>query len=123
MFAQKCRLEWLEMKLDAYTVVFLRRPSSAPKMSDEQLDALQARHLEFNRSMREGGQMVVGGPFIAHPDPLLRGMNVYRTSLEETTRVAHQDPSVQAGRLEVTIVPWLVPAGLLGDRPAYQMED
>jgi hypothetical protein len=30
---------------------------------------------------------------------------------------------VRAGRLELDIFTWLVPAGMLGDRPAYQVDD
>jgi len=41
------------MKLDAYTLVFLRRPPDAPTMSDEELDELQQRHLAFNAGLRE----------------------------------------------------------------------
>jgi hypothetical protein len=32
---------------DVYTVVVLRRPAAVPEMSDEELDALQARHLAY----------------------------------------------------------------------------
>ena len=44
------------MKLDAYTIVFLRRPPSAPDLSEERLDALQEEHLAFNARMREAGR-------------------------------------------------------------------
>jgi uncharacterized protein len=35
---------------DVYTVVVLRRPAEAPEMSDEELDALQTRHLAYRAS-------------------------------------------------------------------------
>lgn len=111
------------MKLDAYTVVFLRRPSDAPALSEDELASLQVRHAAFNLEMRDRGHALFAGPFIEQPDPLLRGMTVYRTSLEETRRLAHEDPLVKAGRLELDIFTWLVPAGMLGDRPAYQVDD
>jgi hypothetical protein len=33
---------------DVYTLVLLRRPPDAPEMSEEELDALQARHLAYD---------------------------------------------------------------------------
>jgi hypothetical protein len=111
------------VKLDAYTVVFLRRPVDAPALPDDELAELQHRHAAFNLGMRDAGHALFAGPFLEQPDPALRGMTVYRTSLEETRRLAHEDPLVRAGRLELDIFTWLVPAGMLGDRPAYQVDD
>src|SRR5689334_12900695 len=99
------------MRLDAYTIVFLRRPANPPTMSDEDLAALQERHIEFNLRMKAAGHALFAGPFLEQPDPALRGVTVYRTSLEETRRLAHEDPSVKAGRLELEIFTWLVPEG------------
>ena len=110
------------MKLDAYTVVFLRRPPDAPAMSDADLDVLQQRHLAFNAGLRETGQIVTNGPLIGLPDVSLRGISIYRTSVEETRRLAEQDPSVQAGRLVVEVCTWLMPVGILGDRPASTID-
>ena len=111
------------MKLDAYTVVFLRRPPDAPRMSDEELEALQQRHLAFNDALRESGQIVTNGPLIGLPDVSLRGISIYRTSVEETRRLAQQDPSVQAGRLVIEVCTWLMPVGILGDRPASTVDE
>lgn len=111
------------MRLDAYTIVFLRRPSDAPDQSDEEIDALQQGHLAFLSRMREAGHALITGPVTGQPDLSLRGIAIYRTSVEETRRLAQQDPSVQAGRLAVEIFTWLMPAGTLGDNPASRIED
>jgi uncharacterized protein YciI len=92
-------------------------------MPDEELDALQQRHLEFNARMREEGHALITGPLSGQPDESLRGIAVYRTSVEETRRLAEQDPSVQAGRLVLEVFTWLVPAGGLGERPTRTIED
>ena len=92
-------------------------------MSEEALDALQAEHLAFNARMRQAGHALFMGPFRDQPDPSLRGVSVYRTSLEETRRLCAQDPSVRAGRMKVDVFTWLVPAGTFGDRPAATIED
>lgn len=110
------------MKLDGYTIVFLRRPTNAPQMSDEELDALQAKHLDFLARMRDEGHALITGPLSGQPDQSLRGIAVYRTSVEETLRLAEQDPSVEAGRLAVEAFTWLMPSGLLGDAPASRIE-
>jgi len=53
---------------DVYTVVVLRRPVEAPEMSDEELDALQARHLAYRAGLRRQGVVVVNGPFDEQTD-------------------------------------------------------
>lgn len=111
------------MKLDAYTVVFLRRPASPPRMSEEELDELQEEHVAFNTKMRDAGHAIITGPVSGQPDVSLRGINIFRTSVEETRELMEGDPSVRAGRLEVDVFTWLIPAGLLGDNPAAQIDD
>ncbi len=111
------------MKLDAYTVVFLRRPADAPKLPEAELDALQQRHLAFWAELRQAGHVLVNGPFTGQPDETLRGISVFRTSLDETRRLAENDPSVLAGRLALEIFTWLMPHGALGDRPAATIDD
>ncbi len=110
------------MKLDAYTVVFLRRPADAPEMSDEELDALQKRHLAYLGRLREEGHIVVNGPFEDQPDDSLRGLSIFRTSVEEARRLSSEDPSVKAGRLAVEVFTWWMPAGALGADPAKTIE-
>jgi len=109
------------MELDAYTVVFLRRPPDAPIFSDAELEAMQREHLAFNARMREAGHAVINGPVDGQPDEALRGIGVYRTSVEETRRLLAGDPSVRAGRLAVEVFTWYMPAGTLGEHPAAQI--
>jgi uncharacterized protein YciI len=96
------------VKLDGYTVVFLRRPPDAPNLPEEELTSLQEKHTAFHAKMREEGHVVFNGPLSGQPDESLRGITVYRTSVEEARRLAGQDPAVQAG--------------VLGDRPASTLE-
>lgn len=110
------------MKLDTYTVVFLRRPANAPQMSDEELDALQQRHLAYLARLRDEGHIVVNGPFQGQPDESLRGLSIFRTSVEEARRLSAEDRSVKAGRLAVDVFTWLMPAGGLGDHPAKTID-
>jgi len=106
------------MRLDAYTIVLLRRPAGSPAFTGEQLAEIQRGHLAFNARMREEGHALVNGPFDGQPDESWRGMSVFRTSPDETRRLMAGDPAVQARRLTYDVFTWLMPEGSLGDRPA-----
>ena len=110
------------MKLDAYTVVFLWRPADAPQLPEEELDRLQAEHVANNARLRNEGHAIITGPLSGQPDQSLRGINVFRTSVEETKRLMERDASVRAGRLRFEVFTWYMPEGTLGDRPAAQIE-
>src|SRR4029077_15135696 len=92
-------------------------------MSEDELDEMQQRHLAFNAGLRVAGHIVTNGPLIGQPDESLRGISVYRTSVDETRRLAQQDPSVQAGRLAIEVCTWLIPVGGIGERAASTPND
>ena len=98
---------------DVYTVVVLRRPPDAPDMPDEELDALQARHLAYRAQLRRDGMLVVNGPLGEQSDATLRGMSIFACDLAEARRLSDGDPSVQAGRLAYEVFEWWVAAGTL----------
>jgi uncharacterized protein YciI len=97
--------------MDRYSLVLLRRGSDPPGLSEEESDALQERHLAYLRAMRARGAMATAGPFRDQPDESLRGLCLYRTSLEEARELAEQDPAVRAGRLAIDVLTWMAPAG------------
>jgi uncharacterized protein YciI len=96
---------------DVYTVVVLRRPADAPEMSDEELDALQARHLAYRAELRRRGVLVVNGPFREQSDASYRGMSIFACDAAEAARLSDGDPSVVAGRLAYDVMEWWVTAG------------
>ena len=98
---------------DVYTVVVLRRPAEAPEMSDDELDALQARHLAYRAELRRTGLMVANGPFDEQSDPSYRGMSIFACDPAEAARLSDGDPSVVAGRLAYDVMEWWVGAGSL----------
>ncbi len=100
------------MELEAYELVFLRRPTDAPEYDDETLDRIQEEHLAYLGSLHDAGQIVTNGPVFEPPDPTLRGLVFYRVgSLQEARRLAEQDPAVRAGRLAVDVMLWWCPPG------------
>jgi uncharacterized protein YciI len=100
-------------EFDRYTLVLLRRPADAPALPEEEIDALQERHLAHLSAMRERGALLVAGPFSNQPDDALRGMCLYRVGLEEARRLAEEDPAVKAGRLAVDVLTWSTAKGAL----------
>lgn len=98
---------------DVYTLVLLRRPADAPDMPDDELDALQARHLAYRAELRRQGVIVANGPFDEQSDISMRGLSIFACSLEEAARLSDADPSVQAARLSYDLMEWWVAAGTL----------
>ncbi|HEX6232470.1 MAG TPA: YciI family protein [Jiangellaceae bacterium] len=106
---------------DVYTVVVLRRPADAPEMTEDELEALQARHLAYRAELRRQGAVVVNGPFDDQSNPSYRGMSIFACDAAEAARLSDGDPSVMAGRLAFDVMEWWVRAGSLAfplsDRP------
>jgi len=99
------------MRFDRHTLVLLVRPDDAPELSDADAAELQDRHLAFRADLRDQGSLVGGGPLVDQDDERLRGISVMATDAETARRLCEQDPAVQAGRLAVQVVTWLVPEG------------
>jgi uncharacterized protein YciI len=98
---------------DVFTMVLLRRAPDAPEISDEDLDALQARHLAYRAELRRQGVLVANGPLGEQTDVSMRGLSIYACDLAEAARLSDGDPSVQAGRLAYDLFEWWVAAGTL----------
>jgi uncharacterized protein YciI len=100
-------------EFDVFTLVLLRRPADAPDLPEEELEALQARHLAYRTDLRGRGVIVANGPFGAQSDATMRGLSIFACSLEQAARLSDADPSVQAGRLSYDLMEWWVAAGSL----------
>jgi uncharacterized protein len=102
------------MDLEAFELVLLRRPASAPDYPEAELERIQREHLAYHRRLREAGAVVTNGPVDGPPDPSLRGLTFYRTgSLDRSRQLAEADPAVRAGRLTVEIMTWYCPPGTM----------
>jgi hypothetical protein len=82
-------------------------------MTDDELNALQDRHLDYGATLLEQGKTLARGPLTDQDDPRLRGISVWSVDRETARQLASQDPSVLAGRLEVQVMTWMLPAGSL----------
>jgi uncharacterized protein YciI len=99
------------MQFDRHTLVLLVRPPDAPALTDEEADELQNRHLAFRADLRDRGYLVGGGPLVDQDDERLRGISIMSCDPETARRLSNEDPAVQAGRLAVQVMTWMVPAG------------
>jgi uncharacterized protein YciI len=90
-------------------------------MPDEDLDALQARHLAYRAELRKQGLLVANGPLREQSDVSLRGLSIFACDPDEARHLSDGDPSVQAGRLAYEVMEWWVAADTLAfpgaDRP------
>lgn len=100
-------------EFDVYTLVMLRRPVDAPQMSDDELDALQVRHVAYRAELRRRGKVVANGPFDEQSDPSYRGMAIFACNAAEAVQLSAGDPLVVAGRLAFEVMQWWVGAGSL----------
>ena len=98
---------------DVYTIVVLRRPDDAPELAEEELDALQTRHLAYRAELARQGMVVANGPFDEQSDPSYRGMSIFACDTSDAARLTERDPSVVAGRLTYDVMQWWVRAGSL----------
>ena len=110
---------------DVYTLVLLRRPSPAPKLSEDNIDELQAQHLAYRAELKRQGKIVANGPFREQSDVALRGLSIFACDLAEAKRLSDGDPMIQAGWLRYDLFEWWVAAdtftfpgvdGPVGDR-------
>jgi uncharacterized protein len=99
------------MKFDQHTLVLLVRPPDAPELSEEEAEALQDAHLAFRADLREQGYLIAGGPLLDQDDERLRGISVWSVDPARARELCSADPAVEAGRLAVQVMTWMVPAG------------
>ena len=102
----------LPIKMTTAYLGFLTRGTKWTPEKTPATEALQKAHLANINKLAEMKKLVVAGPF--GDNGTLRGIFVFKVaSLEEAKELAATDPSVQAGRLAISMHPWLVPEGIL----------
>jgi uncharacterized protein YciI len=101
------------VEFDRHTLVLLRLRPDAPAHTEEEAAELQDRHLAFRADLRDRGYLIAGGPLVDQDDERLRGISVLKCDVETARRLCEEDPAVQAGRLAVEVMTWMVPAGNL----------
>jgi uncharacterized protein YciI len=99
---------------DRFEFVLLKRATNGPAHSEEELERLQELHIAYLKTRTDAGMIRVAGPFDEQVDESLRGLCIYQTgSLERTRAIASLDPSVVAGRLDIDVMYFYCPRGVL----------
>ena len=87
------------------------RPDAPLLPDDEAAARSQDRHLAFRADLRDRGYLIGGGPLVDQDDEHLRGISIMTCDAGDGPPVSNEEPAVQAGRLAVEVMTWMVPAG------------
>lgn len=88
-----------------YVMVFLMRGDQAETFTEQELEELQAAHLENINRLAEEGIVAVAGPY--GEDTELRGMFILDVgSIEEAKKHVDTDPMIKVGRLRAEYHTW-----------------
>ncbi len=101
------------MKFDRFTVALLILREDAPKLSEQEENALQDAHMAHLAKLHEEGHVLAAGPILGAPDREIRGLTIYKGSPHEVKELANQDPAVLQGRFRHQFMDWMVPAGAM----------
>jgi uncharacterized protein YciI len=100
-----------QYEMDNYVVGLLKKGPSWSAERTPESAKLQEGHMANIRRMAELGKLIVAGPFTANNDTV-RGLYIFKTTLEEAKQLAEADPAVKAGRLVLELYPWYAAKGL-----------
>lgn len=110
VYAQNLGADDYGMK--TYIMAFLRSGKVSSKSKAES-DSLQTEHLKNIIRMAEEGLLILAGPFMSN-DQDLRGIYVFNVKTVEEARILTEtDPAIQAGILEMELIPWYGSAALM----------
>jgi uncharacterized protein YciI len=106
----RCRVDF-----DRLTAALLVLRDNAPELDAAEAAALQDAHMAHLADLHEAGYLLAAGPLL---DDRFRGLSILKVDAEEARRLKEADPAVQAGRFDVIVMPWMVPAGAMHFAPA-----
>jgi|SRR5213594_2891522 len=101
------------MDFDRFTIGLLILRADAPRLNEEEENALQNAHMAHLAKLHDEGILLVAGPLLGSSDRDLRGLEIYRVSPEQVKALADQDPGVRAGRYAHQFLSWMVPGGAM----------
>jgi len=90
---------------------FLMRPMQSPVMDSVAALRATAGHMGHILDMLTSGKLLAAGPFF--DDGPIRGMSFFATDSATARKLSLEDPAVQAGRLNVVMLPWWTAWGVL----------
>lgn len=101
-----------EYGMKMYVMAFLKQGPNR-NQSPEEAAKLQQAHLANIRRMAASGELVLAGPFEKNESGI-QGIYIFNvTSTEAAEQLTQSDPAIQAGRLEMELIPWYGSAALM----------
>jgi len=100
------------MQFDRFSVALLILRPDAPRLTEDEENALQDAHMAHLADLHEAGHLLAAGPLRGGPDHEgYRGLSILGVDVERARQLKEQDPAVVAGRYSLVVLPWMVPAG------------
>ncbi len=106
------------MEFDQVTIALLVLRPDAPKLDEQEENALQDAHMAFLADLHQAGYLLAAGPLLGAAGRDLRGLSILNVDPERALALKQQDPAVKAGRYEIRVLPWIVPKGAMSFSPA-----
>ena len=98
------------MEFDRFSVGFLTTRQDAPRKADLDDGAIQDQHMSHLAGLHACGHLLAAGPL---SNDHFRGLLLFNTDADTATELMLADPAVRAGWFDVTVIPWMVPAGAM----------
>lgn len=106
------KLEADQYGMRKYVMAFLKRGPNRGAIDSAQAVELQKGHMTNIRRLAQDGKLALAGPFYGDGD--LRGIYIFAVdNLEEAKKLTESDPAIQAGSLEMELIPWYGSAALM----------
>lgn len=105
------------MDVDHFTLALLVLRDDAPRLSEDDENTLQDKHMAHLSLLHERGELLAAGPVLGEPGRRLRGFSIFRCDIDTARRLTAGDPAVRAGRYRTELHPWLTPTGLMTFTP------
>jgi uncharacterized protein YciI len=99
-----------QFDLDTYQLGLLRKGPNSGTGTKEEAEKIQAGHMANIGKMAQSGKLIAAGPMMDNGD--LRGIFLFKASMEEAKALAAEDPAIKAGRLRMEIFTWMGPKGI-----------
>lgn len=100
-------------EMTTYTLGLLVKGPKWTAEETPELQKLQEGHLAHINDMARSGALLAAGPLT--DNGTIRGIFVFKVSVDEARALAEKDPAVKAGRLALELHPWMTAKGVLNE--------
>lgn len=102
-----------------YVMAFLKAGPNRDR-SEEEAAELQKAHMANIGRMAANGDLVLAGPF-GKNDQGMSGIYIFNVkTVEEARALTESDPAIQAGSLEMELIPWYGSAAVMQTNEVHQ---